>query len=206
MANVDSPFGLRPIRYKDGRPYNGAANAYGALSTYATNIFVGDPVIRVAAGSNTAKVTAVGGDFEIGTLPTVEVATVGDGNAITGVVVGIGVNPDNLSRTYGAASTTRLLYVADSPDLEFEIQADGPITAAEIGLNAVLIATHGGSTVTGVSGMELNTTTDAPDADASNQLTIVRAVNKPDNDTTLTHAKVIVRINQHTEASGAIGI
>lgn len=50
MANIDAPFGLRPIRHKSGAPYNGAVNPYYVASTYATALFIGDPVIRVAGG------------------------------------------------------------------------------------------------------------------------------------------------------------
>ena len=71
-----------------------------------------------------------------------------------------------------------------------------------MGLNAVLIATHSGSTTTGMSGIELDTTSDAPEANASNQLIIVRAANRADNDTTLTHSKVEVLINCHTQGTG----
>jgi hypothetical protein len=95
--------------------------------------------------------------------------------------------------------------VCDDPDVVFEIQADGAIPAASVGLNAVLIYTHSGSTTTGFSGVELDTTSDVPAADASNQLLILRAVNREDNDTTLTHAKVEVMINQHTESQGTVG-
>jgi len=202
MANKDTPFGLKPVCYKSGAPYNGACNAYSVASGYATAMFVGDAVIKVAGGSNAAAIEG----FPIGTLPDIERATVGDGNAITGVVVGFGPNRDNLSNIYSPASTENIVWVADDPALLFEIQADGAIPAASIGLNAVLIDTHSGSTTTGLSGTELDTTSDAPAADASNQLTIVRAVAREDNDTTLTHAKVLVRINNHTEVVGAIGI
>jgi hypothetical protein len=205
MANVDSPFGLRPVRYKSGAPYNGAANPYMIPSSYGTALFVGDPVIKVGT-ANTAAVTFVGaGSFPIGTIQHINKATAGDGNRITGVIIGFGPDPDNLSRQYNPASTQRVAWVADDPDLEFEIQADGPVTAAEMGLNAVLIYTHSGSTVTGLSGVELDTTSDVPAADASNQLLIIAAVNAPGNDTTLTHAKVRVMINQHTENQGTQG-
>jgi hypothetical protein len=77
----------------------------------------------------------------------------------------------------------------------------------------VFIYTHSGSTSTGLSGVELDTTSTAPSADASNQMVILRAVNREDNDTTLTHAKVLVVLNNHTEAqsnvtngSGTLGI
>ena len=206
MANVDTPFGLRPVRHRNGAPYNGAANPMYIASTYATALYIGDPVIKVAGGSNSANVKAPGaGAFNIGTLPSIEKATAGDGNRITGVIVGFAADPDGLETQYNPASTERVAYVCDDPDVIFEIQADGAIPAASIGLNAVLIYTHSGSTTTGLSGAELDTTSDAPAADASNQLLIMRAVNREDNDTTLTHAKVEVLINQHTENQGTVG-
>lgn len=205
--NVDSPFGLRPVQHLNGNPWNGKVNPYYIASTYGTALFVGDPVIRVAGGSNTARVTAPGaGSFEIGTCPNIEKATAGDANASTGVIVGFAASPTNLALQYNPASTERIAYVCDDPTVLFEIQADGAIPAASIGLNAVFIYTHSGSTVTGLSGVELDTTSDVPAADASNQMTIMKAKNSFDNDTTLTHAKVIVRINNHTEAHAVIGI
>jgi hypothetical protein len=201
-TNNDTPFGLRPVRYRDGSPYNGAVNPYYVNSSYATALYVGDPVVKVAGGSNAAVV----GEFPIGTLPEIEKATAGDGNAITGVIVGFAPDPDNLGRIYNPASTERVAYVCDDPNVMFEIQADGAIAAAQVGLNAVLIYTHSGSTITGRSGAELDTTSDVPDADASNQLTILRVVNRPDNYAATAYTKVLVSINQHTELTGAIGI
>lgn len=206
MANVDSPFGLRPIRHRNGAPYNGGGNPYYINSTYAAALFVGDPVIKVAGGSNAAALSAAGyGDFPIGTLPEIEKATAGDTNRITGVIVGFAPLPDDLSKQYNPASTERVALVCDDPDVIFEIQADGAIPAASMGLNAVLIYTHSGSTTSGLSGVELDTTSDAPAVDASNQLLILRGVNSPDNDVTLTHAKVEVMINQHTQNQGTVG-
>jgi hypothetical protein len=206
MANVDSPFGLRPLRYKSGLPYNGAAVPMYIASTYATALFIGDPVIKVAAGSNTSPVTAPGvGTFNIGTLPNIEKAVAGDTNRITGVIIGFAATPTALENQYNPASTERIAFVAVDPQIVFEIQADGAVPAVSMGLNAVLIYTHSGSTASGLSGAELETTTDVPAADASNQLLILQAVNREDNDTTLTHAKVEVLINQHTENQGTVG-
>ena len=206
MANADTPFGLRPIRHRNGAPYNGAATPMYVDSGYATALFIGDPVIKVAGGSNAAAVTAPGaGSFAIGTLPSIEKVTAGDTNRVTGVIVGFAANPANLDQKHNPASTERVAFVCDDPDVVFEIQADGAIAAASVGLNAVFIYTHSGSTATGLSGVELDTTSDAPAADASNQLLILRAVNREDNDTTLTHAKVEVLINQHTENQGTVG-
>ena len=73
-----------------------------------------------------------------------------------------------------------------------------------MGLNANLIFTHSGATTTGLSGVELNSATQA--ADATFQLIIQRAVNRVDNDTTITRAKVEVIINLHTERGIASGL
>lgn len=206
MANQDTPFGLRPIRHRNGASYNGAANPYYINSTYATALFIGDPVIKVAGGSNAASVKAAGmGEFAIGTLPEIEKATAGDGNRITGVIVGFGPLPNDLTKQYNPASTERVAMVCDDPDVIFAIQADGAVPAASMGLNAVLIYTHSGSTVSGISGVELDTTSDAPAADASNQLLILRGANLPDNDVTLIHGKIEVLINQHTQNQGTVG-
>lgn len=206
MANVDAPFGLRPIRHKSGAPYNGAATPYYINASYGTALFIGDPVIKVAGGSNAAAITAPGlGTFGVGTLPEIEKATAGDGNRITGVIVGFSTLASNLDYKHNPVSTERVAMVCDDPDVVFEIQADGAVAAASMGLNAVLIYTHSGSTTTGLSGVELDTTSDGPAADASNQLLILRASNRPDNDTTAAHCKVEVLINQHTQSVGTVG-
>lgn len=202
MANVDSPFGLRPLRYRNGSPYNGAVVPMYLASTYATAMFIGDIVVKVAAGSNTAAVTVPGaGTFGVGTLPNVERAAVADASPITGVIVGFAASPTSLENQYNPASTERVAYVCNDPDVVYEVQADGAIPAASIGLNAIMIRTHAGSTASGLSGTELDTTGTAPSADASNPLLILQAVNRDDVDTTLTHAKVEVIINTHTESS-----
>lgn len=205
MPNSNSPFGLKPVRHLLGLPLNGAVVPMYAPSGYATALFVGDPVIKVANGSNSAAIKAPGvGEFAIGTLPEVNKCTAGATNRITGVIVGFAPDPDGLGRIYRPASTERICYVCVDPFVVFEIQADGAIPAASMGLNANFIFTQSGSTVTGLSGVELNSAT--PAVDATFQMLIQRAVNRADNDTTLTRAKVEVLLNIHTEnpvSSGA---
>ena len=207
MANADTPMGLKPLRHKSGAPYNGAVTPYYIFSTYATALYVGDPVTRVAT-ANTAAVKTNVGTFAVGTLPSIEKTAAGDSNTDaerqTGVIVGFSALPTDLSKQYNPASTERVALVCDDPDMVFEIQADGAIPAASMGLNAIFIYTHSGSTATGRSGAELDTTGTAPAADASYQMRILRAVNREDNDTTLTHAKVEVVLNNHTEAHGMV--
>lgn len=207
MANVDSPFGLRPIRHIHGAPYNGGGNWYYIPSSYATALFIGDPVVKVANGSNTAALTAPGMGFaDIGTLPEINKCTAGDANPITGVIVGFAANPDNLSNKHNPASTERVALVCDDPDVVFEIQADsaGTIPAANVGLNGNVIFTHAGSTTTGLSGVELNSSTEA--TTATFQLKILRAVNRLDNEATAQHAKFEVMINNHSDSNVVAGI
>jgi len=204
MSNADTRFGLRPIG-RNGTPWTGQAQPY-YIPNDGSAMFIGDAVVKTST-ANTAEVKVPGaGVFDIATLPEITPVTVGDGNPITGVIVGFSPDPDNLNRIHNPASTERVAYVCDDPNVYFEIQADGAIAATQIGLNAVLIATHAGSAVTGLSGMELDTTSDVPAATATNQLTILRQVNRPDNEPNLIHNKVIVKINNHTEAHGVVGI
>ena len=204
MANVDTPFGLRPIRHRNGAPYNGAVNPYYLRSDYAVATFIGDPVIKTGT-SNLVAVSAAGvGDFDIGTLPTINKATAGATNRITGVIVGFAPLPNDLTKQYNPASTERVALVCDDPDVIFEIQSDGALSAAQVSLNAVLIYTSSGSTVSGLSGVELDSgTATAPAADATYQLMIQRASNTPGNDITAAYCKVEVMISNHSEASGS---
>lgn len=208
MANPNAPSGLRPIRHRNGAPYNAGANPYYIASSYATALFVGDPVIKVAAGSNPAAVTAPGaGEFAIGTLPQIEKATAGATNRITGVIVGFAADADDLTKQYNPASTERVAFVCDDPDIIFEIQANGAIPAASMGLNANLTFATAGDPQTGYSGVQLDSA--SPAADATFQTLIMRAVNRANNDTTLTNAKLEVLINLHTQnpgSSGTVGI
>lgn len=214
MANLDTPFGLRPVRHRNGAPYNGAVEPMYILSTYNSGgMFVGDPVVKVASGSNTSKITAPGvGSFKPGTLPAIQLAAVTDGTYASGVIVGFAANPDSLGTTYNPTSTERVALVCTDPDVIYEIQADGDLTETMVGLNATFIKTHSGSTSTGRSGVELDTgTTTAPAADASLMLRIVGMVNREDNDTVSTNQKALVSINMHSDLStgdgdGALGI
>lgn len=204
MANNDAPFGLKPIRHKSGAPYNGAMRPMVVLSTYATALFIGDPVIRVAGGSNTAEITVQGGGtFPPGTLPNVERGAAG--GPFTGVIVAVGADPDSESTIYSPASTEGVVWVADDPDLIFEIQevsGGTALTAADVGLNAsVVVGT--GSTATGQSGVELDNSTEATTAGL--ELKIVALSNKTGN-AIGEHAVWEVQINDHTQAHGTAGI
>src|ERR1700678_2238451 len=51
MSNPNAPFGLRPVRYVDGRPYAPSIKAYTIPDSYATAIGKGDLVALNPTGS-----------------------------------------------------------------------------------------------------------------------------------------------------------
>jgi len=194
MANTDSPLGLVPRRHINGAPYNGAFNSYYVPSDYAVALFVGDAVIV----TGTANDTAYMGNAP-GTLAEVNKAAAAGGTYLSGVIVGFNPLADDLTKTYNAASTERIVYVADDPDLIFEVQEDsggGALAATDVSCNADLVFTHAGSAVTGKSGMELDSSTAA--TTNTLQLKIKNLVNRVDN-AIGDNAKWEVSINLHTQ-------
>lgn len=193
MANADTPFGLIPRAHKNGAPYNGAYMEYYVPGDYSTALYVGDPVTK----TGTANTSEYKGNSP-GTLP--EVNKTGDGtDYTTGVIVGFEPDPDNLSYTYNPADNERIVYVADDPELVFEIQEDGGGTVldeTDVGYNADYITTHSGSTITGKSGVELDRSSIANTNTL--QLRVLRLVNRVDN-VLGDNAKWEVAINLHTE-------
>jgi hypothetical protein len=173
-----------------GAPYNGQANTYTALASYATNMFIGDPVVVTGARGSGHQV--------------VQVATAGATNQITGFIVGFEPTPGIVSLGYGAASTLRFPIVADSPELLFELQEDavgGAIAEASIGLNVDLVAGTG-STATKKSGWMIDSSTVG--ADATFQMIIRDIVTRVDNESATAYAKYLCSINLHTRRLGAV--
>ena len=76
------------------------------------------------------------------------------------------------------------------------------IAATDVGANAALVATAGGSASTGLSGWELNYT--GITTTSSLQVRIMGAVDRPDNDITAVYAKWLVLINIHQVFSAAV--
>jgi len=203
MTNSNTPYGLVPV--KNSPFVEIPKNYYYIPSSYGTALFIGDPVIKTGT-SNTANVLGDGRPFAAGSLPEINKVTAGDANKVTGVIIGFLANPLNLNIAYNPASTERVAIVADSPLQEFQIQEETAGTAlavTAVGLNANVAFSESGSTVTGLSGVELDTST--PATDATFQLKILRLVDAPDN-AIGQHAKWRVKINNHTEANVTSGI
>jgi hypothetical protein len=194
MANIDSAFGLKPIRYAGGAAYTGACRTYYVPASDGTALFLYDPVIIAGSGD------AAG-------VPTVTRATAAGAGRITGVVVGFVPDASVVANGYRLASTAGYVLVADDPNLLFEIQEDsvgGALAVTDIGLNADLIAGTG-SAYTKLSGFMLDTSTKA--TTATLQLRIKGIVQRGDVDIGTT-SKVLVSINLPTEtgAAGSTGV
>ncbi len=207
MANTVRPRGLVPVRRRDGAAWNGKVRPYLAPTGVTDNLFVGDPV-DIAGTTNSTVITVIGGEFQIGSLPTIALATLADGNYTIGPIIGF-MPTTQASEIYGVGSTNRVCLVADDPNLIFEIQDDGAaaLGITSVGLNAIM-QSGTGSTTTGLSGYVLDTNGTSPSADASNMLLIERAVNRPENDATLASAIWEVSISMHRFArlNGLLGL
>lgn len=213
MANVDAPMGFKPVKHLNGNPWNGAVTPMYINAAYeSSGVFIGDLIVKVAAGSNTASITVPGaGEFSAGTLPAIQRATLASGNFVSGVVVAMAaVTADSV--VYAADLTERIAFVCTDPSVVFEVQAEGTLTDTMVGLNGLAIETHAGSTVTGMSGLELDCGTGtAPGADDGYMLLIHGQKNSTDNDTNAANSQVLVSLNLHSDTatgdgSGALGI
>jgi hypothetical protein len=189
VANINGPFGLRPLSYAWGGPYNGAVSTFYVPASNATALFLGDPLALLGNSSDANGVPAVG------------IATAGSTNYWLGPMLGVSNNAGSAVITvqwttpvYIPANTAAYVYVADDPNLVHEIQEDsvgGALAATAAGLNANLVAGTG-STVTGWSGWQLQSSSAA--VTATLQLRIMRLTQKTGN-AIGANAKWLVRNN-----------
>lgn len=143
MATSAAAYGLRPVKLVGDRPYNGSNNQYKIASGYATNIFYGDVVKLVTAGTiekDTGTTTAT----PIGVFMGCE---------YTDPTLGY-----KLFSQYYPASTVAsdiMAFVCDDPFVVMQVQADGSVAQTALGSNFPLVQ-GSGSTTTGNSGVSLD--------------------------------------------------
>jgi hypothetical protein len=187
MANNSFIRGLVPLKEAGSGVHNGGVSMYYHASGDATALYIGDPVVK-AGSSDGAGVASV-----------VRAAAAGP---ITGVVVGFVPNGVTDVAGYGAASTAYYVLVCDDPDAAFEIQDSTGIAAADVGLNASMTIAAGNA-YSRRSGVTLDAATKA--TTAALPLKIIGLVPRPGNDFGA-YNKLMVKINNHTEANAAAGI
>lgn len=184
MANVSAPFGFRPVKYRDGKPYLGQVNRYSVPASDSTALFIGDPVI--IAGSATT-----------GGVATVTRATAGSGAYVSGVMVGFTPSDPIPANKHRLASTLVEIFVADDPNLLFEVQEDsvgGNLAVTNVGQNIDFVA-GSGSTVTGLSGFMIDSST----ANTTNtlQCRIEGFSDEGSNETPGAYGRYLVSFNLH---------
>ena len=154
MSKTATPYGLKPVNEIGGLPYAGSTRQIKIASGYASNIFYGQVVSIVAAG--TVEVVTTNGNnstpFPAGTV---------------GVFVGCTyTNPSTNQLTFaqyfpsGTVASDAKAYVVDDYNTLFQVQAAGTLAQTVLGSNAQLNAvqsTSTGSTLTGNSNTALST-------------------------------------------------
>jgi hypothetical protein len=188
MANVDAAYGL--ALHED----NSQSNCILCVipSGNATATFVGDAV--KLADLDSVKIN--GGPY----APAVIQAAATD--PIFGVIMGFQqhtvASGMDLGRRHRPASTAMYCMVKPAHPLDvYRMQADDDtetLTVASIGTNADLVV-GSGSTITGLSAMEVDSSTAA--ATAGLQLRIIGFVDKPSNEVGVANQDVLVCINQN---------
>ena len=188
MANVDKAFGLRPLGNLSA---TGAQKQYGyqIADNQSGAIYQGDLVtlydgyvVKFAPGTHTAALGVFNGCNYVD--PT------------TGKPTWKNFYPGSVNITSGVIQAD----VLDDPSQLFIIQADEDIVQADIGKNADVVGT-GGSSTTGQSTMELDSSTIANTAALN--LKIVGLYDAPGN-ALGDYAVVVVKINEHLYGSAGV--
>ena len=181
MANVDIPLGFQPRRHMYGGQVR--ANSYPLASAYASDIFTGDAVVLTS------------GKLAVATAASTKILGIFGGCQYTEG------NGDVKFSSYWPASTATLGsvdavgYVYDDPGIIYRVQTDTG-TAFVLATHNLslcdLIATHAGSTRTGLSGQEVLVGTAGDE-----QFQVLQLIDEPGNAVGV-NAKVEVKIHDST--------
>ena len=148
---VSAPYGLKPVNLIGGQVFAGATRLMEIASGYATSIFFGDLVKRVAAGTiekDTGTTTATPAGVFMGVSFT---------NSSTGQVQQQQFYP----ASQAIASGTKIFaVVADDPDTLFQVAVvSGTTTISGVGISAIgnngTLVQNAGSTTSGNSAVAL---------------------------------------------------
>ena len=187
MANKDSAFGLRPIGKVGQNRDNQGLSEYD-IAASATAIFQNDPVEMAATGTITV---AAATDTLLGSL---------NGVFFTDASTS---KPTFANHLKGSNTATDIKgFVSDDPYERFEIQSDGALTAAEVGMNADIVYAAGASP-NYVSKVELDHS-DLKTATA--QLRVIGISKDPaNNEAGAADVNAVVIINEHF-LKGTVGV
>jgi hypothetical protein len=184
MSNQNAPFGLKPSSKLGSNYNNEGVTEYKIASGASGNIFSGDLVKMANTGT---ILVAAAGDQALGVFRGCQYTD------SSGDVIFSPYWPD------GTVTSDAVAFVVDDPNALFEVQsaATGSVVQTVVGNNADIVYTSG-STITGISAVEISGTTAATSA----QLRIVGVSTDPENSTLGTgsasaNVNLIVKINEH---------
>lgn len=190
MSSTSAPFGFRPSYHNSGqmRP-----KAYTIASTYAANIFQGDPVKLVDAGT-----------VQLGTSDGTRSGTVA-GILLLGIFAGCQYNDASGKPTIspfwptGTTGTEIIAWVYDDPETLFDAQYTNPGTPGTTTMQTAVgeecdwvVASPGGSTSTGLSTTQLGVI-----EATSGQFQITGFANNINDSLTDAYIVAMCRINEH---------
>jgi hypothetical protein len=191
MSSTSAPFGFRASYHNSGqmRP-----KAYTVASTYAANIFSGDPVKLTDAGV-----------IQLGTSDGTRSGTT-DGIALLGIFAGCQYN-DALGKPTispfwpsGTTATNIIAWVYDDPETLFDVQYTNPGTPGSTTVQTAVgeecdwtVASPGGSTQTGLSNTQLTAI-----QTTSGQFQITGFAGNINDSLTDAYVVATVRINEHS--------
>jgi hypothetical protein len=189
MANSNAPFGLKPINL-NGTTWSGQGKLIYIPASQGGNIFIGDPLIPL-------------GLTDAWGVPAFGIATAGATNIIGGCYLGPSNGPAGSGVTllqsatlYRPASVIGYGFLCDDPDVAYSIQEDsvgGAIAVANAGYSNGNLVAGAGSTVTGLSGWMLQSST-VNSGNATYQVKVLDLTRGPDN-AIGNYARWNVRIN-----------
>ena len=198
IVNIDNPDGFMPVGLVSGLSFAGNMRRMKADGS-GGDIFRGD-MVKLEADGNVVADTAANSDPHLGIyvgIDGVELRSVGNTEAF-GFYDGSEGQTDNLIILLGI-------------NLLMEAQEDGVgdlLEEIDIGMNVDIIATAG-STVTGLSQMEIDSSSEA--TTNTFPLTLLRIVDRPNNqygddDSTVPNARWLVAGNNMSFTSGGTGL
>ena len=187
MANKDAAFGLKAIGKVGQNRDNQGLSEYD-IAASATAIYQNDPVEMAATGTITV---AAATDTLLGSL---------NGVFFTDATTSKPTYANHLNASN--AATDIVGFVSDDPYERFEIQSDGALTAAEVGMNADIVYAAG-SSPNYVSKVELDHS-DLKTATA--QLRVIGISKDPaNNEAGAADVNAVVIINEHF-LKGTVGV
>jgi hypothetical protein len=145
MPNADAPNGFKPVKHASGgTPVR--VGTYTISSAYATALFEGDVV--KTDGSGNVNIAAAG-DAMIGVFKGCQY-TAPDGSVV--------FKNNWVASTATKSGTVRSAYVYDDPNMVFEAQSDGTMTAADKGQLCNIDVSQAGDAATGISRQQTSAT------------------------------------------------